>query len=82
MAKLVFDENTPREQYEELYKLGEGQLFKVNAADYETVMQRIEDYKPAEGEFEVFPVNPGTDTYSLTGPDHCVIVKNTLNVTD
>ena len=82
MAKLSFDENTPREQYEELYKLSEGQLFKVNAADYETVMQRIEDYKPAECEFEVFPVNPGTDTYSLTGPDHCVIVKNTLNVTD
>lgn len=82
MVKLSFNEDTPKAQYEELYKLDEGQLFKVTASDYETVMQRIEEYKPTEGEFEVFPVNPGTDTYSLTGPDHCVIVKNTLNVTD
>lgn len=82
MAKLVFSESTPRAQYEELYKLGEGQLFKVVASDYETVMQRIEDYKPTNRDFEVFPVNPGTDTYSLTGPDHCVVVKNTVIVTD
>ena len=80
--KLVFTAETPREQYEELYKLAEGQLFKIQSEDYETVMQRIEAYKPSNGEFETFPVTPGTDTYSLTGPDHCMIVKNTLNVTD
>ena len=81
MTKLVFTADTPREQYEELYKLPEGQIFKVQSEDFETVMQRIEDYKPDNVEFETFPVTPGTYTYSLTGPDHCVIVKNT-NVTD
>ena len=78
-AKLEFDENSPKEMYDELYKCDEGYVFKVN--DYETVMQRIEDYKPAEGEFETFPINPGTEQYSLVGPDHCVIVKNTTRKT-
>lgn len=76
MAKLVFNESTPREQYEELFKLREGELFKVEAADYETVMERIEECKPTDREFEVFPVNPGTETYTMVGPDHLVITKN------
>jgi len=80
MAKLVFDASTPREQYEELFTMKEGDLFVVAAEDYETVMERIEECKPAERDFEVFPVNPGTDTYSLTGPDHVMIVKNVVNV--
>ena len=76
MAKLEFDENTPREQYEELFKLKAGELFKVEASAYETVMERIEEAKPVGREFEVFPVNPGTETYAMVGPDHLVITKN------
>lgn len=76
-SKLVFNENTPKEQYDELYKLPEGSIFKVEA-DYETVMMRIEEYKSDGHTFEVFPINPGTDQYTLVGPDHCMIVVNTL----
>ena len=77
MAKLIFNENTPEETYKELFKQKEGTIFKVES-DYETVMRRIEEYKPAEGEFETFPVNPGTNLYTNLGPDHCVITKNTI----
>ena len=76
-SKLVFNENTPKEQYDELYKLPEGSIFKVEA-DYETVMMRIEEYKPEGHTFEVFPINPGTDQYTLVGPNHCMVTVNTL----
>lgn len=76
MAKLAFNESTPREQYEELFTMEEGNLFKVEASAYETVMERIEECKPTDREFEVFPVNPGTTTYTTVGPDHVMIVKN------
>ena len=81
MAKIVLCEDSPREKYQELFKCAEGTIFKVIDSDYETVMRRIEDYKPAEGDFETFPVTPGTPSYSLVGPSHVVITKNTL-VTD
>ena len=75
--KLVFNENTGKEQYEELYKLPAGRIFKVEA-DYETVMMRIEEYKPEGHTFEAFPINPGTDQYTLVGPNHCMVTVNTL----
>lgn len=74
-SKLVFTENSPQEQYEELYKLNIGDVFKVQS-DYETVMQRIEDYKPQNLAFKVFPINPGTSLYTMYGPDHCVVTDN------
>lgn len=70
--KLVFTENTPKEQYDELYKLEIGYVFKI-ASDYETVMRRIEEYKPENLTFKVFPINPGTDLFTMYGPDHSVI---------
>lgn len=76
-SKLVFTENSPQEQYEELYKLNIGDVFKVQS-DYETVMQRIEDYKPQNLAFKVFPINPGTSLYTMYGPDHCVVTDNHL----
>ena len=75
--KLVFDGNTTKEQYEELYKLDMGEVFKVKA-DFETVMRRIEDYKPSNVVFEVFPITPGTDLYTIYGPDHCVVTDNRM----
>lgn len=78
--KLVFTGDSPREQYEKLYALGKGDVFKVQS-DYETVMQRIEDYKPQNLAFSVFPINPGTSLYTMYGPDHCVVTDNrTLSV--
>lgn len=74
--KLILNENSPREKYEELFKLPKGDVIKVT--DYETVMQRIETYKPKSGNFEVFPINPGTSLYTLYGCDHVVITENTI----
>lgn len=72
--KLIFTEATPKEQYDELFKLDVGQVFKI-ASDYETVMARIEEYTPENLTFEVFPINPGTSLYTLYGPDHCVVTN-------
>ena len=74
MGKLIFTEDSPREQYEELYKLEVGDIFKI-ASDYETVMRRIEEHKPSFVVFEVFPITPGTSLYTLYGPDHLVVTK-------
>lgn len=76
IPKLVFTEDSPQEQYLELYKLPKGSVFKVKS-DYETVMRRIEEYKPESLIFEVFPINPGTSLYTMYGPDHCVVVEST-----
>lgn len=73
--KLVFTENTSKEQYEELYKLNMGDVFKIES-DYETVMRRIEEYMPENLVFKVFPINPGTSLYTMYGPDHCVITDS------
>ena len=78
MEKLVFDANSPMEQYEELFTMAAGYLFEVVPEDYETVLERLEELKPMEQEFEVFPVNPGTYVYSLTGPNHVMVVKNSV----
>lgn len=73
--KLVFTGDSLREQYNELYKLDMGQVFKI-ASDYETVMRRIEEYTPENLIFSVFPINPGTDLYTIYGPDHSVVTDN------
>ena len=77
MRHLSISEDSPREKYEELYTLGEGSIFNVEG-NYETVMRRITDYKEPNRTFAVFPINPGTDQYTLVGPDHCMVVKNQL----
>lgn len=70
--KLVFTENSPQEQYEKLYQLDIGDVFKIKS-DYETVMRRIEYYRPENLVFKVFPITPGTSLYTMYGPDHCVV---------
>ena len=74
--KLVLNETSPKEKYEELFKLSKGEVFKVT--DYETVMLRIEHYKPTNCTFEVFPITPGTDLYTIYGCDHAVVTENTI----
>ena len=77
--KLVFTEDTPKEQYDELYKLEVGDVFKI-ASDYETVMRRIEEYKPENLVFKVFPINPGTDLFIMYGPDHNVVTHKATSL--
>lgn len=73
--KLVFSESSTKEDFDALYELPVGSVFKVQS-DFETVMRRIEEYKPEILHFEVFPINAGTSLYTLYGPDHCVVVEN------
>lgn len=75
--KLVFDESSPKEQYDELFKLEIGEIFKIQS-DYETVMRRIDEYAPGNILFKVFPINPGTALYTLYGPDHCIVTDNRM----
>ena len=42
-----FDKNTERSKYEELYNKSVGSVFSVAPDDYETVMVRMQEYKPA-----------------------------------
>lgn len=72
--KLVLTENTPIEEYENLYSKDEGFIFKVEG-DYEAVMQRIKDHTPPMLDFEVYPINPGTAQFTLVGCGHCIVTK-------
>lgn len=72
-AMIILNENSPKETYDELYKLAVGDVFKIEA-DYETVMLRIQSAKPYP--FEVFPITPGTSLYTLYGCGHMVVTLN------
>lgn len=76
--KLVLTEDSPKEQYEELYKLKVGEVFKIKSG-YETVMRRISEYVPEGNTFKVFPINPGTALYTMCGSDHCVVTETTMS---
>ena len=42
VVKLEFTADSTKEQYETLYTLEVGSVFKVRSSDFETVMRRIE----------------------------------------
>lgn len=71
-----FDKNTERSKYEELYNKSAGSVFSVAPDDYETVMVRMQEYKPAGKLFMVMPVMPGTSLFTVYGCDHCVVTLN------
>ena len=60
VVKLEFTADSTKEQYETLYTLEVGSVFKVRSSDFETVMRRIEEFKPCNLNFSVFPIKPGT----------------------
>ena len=74
MTKITISDTSTENEYLNLYQLSVGDVFKVRG-NYETVMQRIEDYKPDGVIFEVFPITPGTSLYTMYGPDHCVVTS-------
>ena len=76
VVKLEFTADSTKEQYVTLYTLEVGSVFKVRSSDFETVMRRIEEFKPCNLNFSVFPINPGTALYTTYGADHCVITDN------
>lgn len=78
MSKLILNADSTEEKFSEVYSLEVGDVFKVSS-DYETVIRRIEeDYLPPHLEFKVFPINPGTDLYTMYGADHCVVTHKRI----
>ena len=71
MEKLFFNAQSKREDYDKLFALSVGDVFKVD--DFETVMLRIEEFCPKNLNFEVTPINPGTSLYTVYGCGHCVV---------
>ena len=68
--------NSVANDYAELYEQPVGTVIKVDYDNYETVMERISENTPAGQSFEVYPINPGTDLYTMYGPNHCIVTKN------
>lgn len=76
---LIFDISSTKEYYERLFASPVGTVFEVSPEDFETVMLRIESYRPDNMEcFEVVPIVPGTSLYTQYGSDHCVITRFVL----
>lgn len=73
---ITLDINSVANDYAELYEQPVGTVIKVDYDNYETVMERISENTPAGKSFEVYPINPGTDLYTMYGPNHCIITKN------
>lgn len=73
--KIVLSGDSVAEDYEKLFALGVGDVFKVKDS-YEQVMEYIQHYCPTDIAFETFPINPGTSLFIMYGPDHCVVTKN------
>ena len=71
MEKLVLDASSTKEDYDKLFVLTIGSVIKI--LDYETVMLRIENYRPKNLKFEVMPITPGTSLYTIYGCDHVIV---------
>lgn len=78
--RLYFCEHTPKEQYAELLNKSVGYIFRVKDSDHETVLMRLRELTPDWLDFEVFPINPGTDQYTLVGPGHLMVTKRAVIV--
>lgn len=74
-GKIILTPESTEEEYIELYLEKVGTIFKIEG-DYETVIRRIQDYKPEPITFfEVTPVNPGTNLYTMYGANHLVVTE-------
>lgn len=72
---IVITENSSEEQYQELYKLSQGDVFKTEGS-YETIMRRLHEFLPENKIFKTFPITPGTSLFTIYGPLHCVVVES------
>lgn len=77
MNKIKLDTDSTVEEYKEILKLDVGDVFEV-CDDFDTIMERIDEATPRNKDFEVFPINPGTDLYVTYGCNHCVVIENKL----
>ena len=70
----IYNRESTEEQLRELFTQPVGTIVHVD--DYETVMNRIEEVRPSGSNFELYPINPGTDLFTTYGPNHCIVTKN------
>lgn len=79
--KLVLNGESEKDVYYKLFDLHVGEVFKIES-DYETVLTRISESQKNFSEengnffFSVFPINPGTDLYTIYGDSHVIVVEN------
>lgn len=78
---LSFNEETPTEIYEKLFSCPVGTIFEVYAGDFETVSRRIGDllYNKT-GVFQYAAIVPGLPLFTMYGPDHYIVTRNTLQI--
>lgn len=74
-SKVILNGQSTREEYNALFLLKAGDVFKISS-EYETVLERIEELHGDD--FQVFPINPGTDLFTIYGDSHLVVTKNNL----
>ena len=70
---MTLDRNSKAEDYTALFALKVGDVVKV--LDYETVMERIKEFKPEGLVFELTPITPGTKLFVTYGCDHCIVTE-------
>lgn len=78
MNKLILTASSTKEDYNKVFALSVGDVFKVT--DYETVMLRLESYTPKDLKFEVTPITPGTSLYTIYGCDHVIVTMKELTM--
>lgn len=78
MNKLILTASSTKEDYNKVFALSVGDVFKVT--DYETVMLRLEHYTPKNLKFEVTPITPGTSLYTIYGCDHVIVTMKELTM--
>lgn len=77
---MTLDINSVEEDYLSLFTLEVGDVVKVK--DFETVMERIEEFKPEGLIFELTPITPGTKLFTIYGCDHCIVTEKQAVNTD
>lgn len=68
--------------YAELYAQEVGFVFFIEPDDYEIVITKINTYwhsVPKLESFEVYPINPGTDLYTMYGYGHSIISEKKIS---
>lgn len=66
---------SPESNYEVLFGMPIGTVVKVKG-DYETVLRRVEESKPANRNFKLTPITAGTSMFTTYGPNHLVVSEN------
>lgn len=72
---ITVSNNSTAEEISQLFELNVGDVFRISEG-FEGVMMLIEIQTPKDKDFEVYPITPGTELYTMYGAGHCVVTKN------